>query len=414
MKKTIYRLSARLSVGLLLMNIHSCSAQVHGCTDPLAGNYDPSATVNDGSCTYDPFSLSPVDTHPLDGSVSETSGLTLWEDLVWTHNDNTDTKLYGLNRSDGAVNQDIELRGVENRDWEEISQDDQYLYIGDIGNNLGNRRDLRILRVEKNPLAAGEQVIDTIWYSYEDQADFDPGGGQNTDFDCEAFVVAEENIYLFTKQWISLGTDVYAIPKIPGTYQAENLGSCNVKGLVTGAAYLEHEHLLVLSGYTSYLYPFFHLCYDFRDHDFFSGNSRRIAIALPFHQVEGIATENGLDYYASNERSSVLVNVVPQRLHLFDMRELLEDYLLKVGGGTDYPESRVKIWPSPAGEFISVEVRSGLFPVRYEILDDSARVVMKGRLRVESTRLDIGNLVPGGYTFRFLEGNLDPVRFIKH
>ena len=60
---------------------------------------------------------------------------------------------------------------VENSDWEEISQDDGYIYLGDFGNNTGDRTDLHILRVEKSSLKSGKPSIDTIWYTYSDQYD---------------------------------------------------------------------------------------------------------------------------------------------------------------------------------------------------------------------------------------------------
>jgi hypothetical protein len=322
-----------------------------------------------------------------------------------------------LNGSTGDIDREVELNNVENYDWEEISRDADYLYIGDIGNNLGNRTDLHILRIEKISLSAGDPVIDTIFFSYEDQVSFDPGGGQQTDFDCEAFIVTEDSIYLFTKQWLSVGTTVYAIPKVPGSYQAANVGSYNIQGLVTGATYLEKEHLMVLCGYTSLLNPFFHLCYDFHGHDFFSGNNRRITVSLPFHQMEGITTDNGLDYYVSNERTVVQsMQLAPARLHRFDLREMLENYLLTLSQGNAAQESdiTVRLAPSPAGNFIMVEVDPGSFPHSFEIIDQSARVVVSGRLESESTLLDISTLNPGGYTFRFTDRNARGIQFIKN
>lgn len=397
----------------MLLPLVSCNAQVPGCTDPKANNYNPSATVNDGSCTYDPYSVSPVQTDPLDPAISETSGLTLWDDLVWTHNDSDDNWLYGLDGSNGEIRQEEEVVGAENYDWEEIDSDETYIYIGDIGNNLGNRTDLHILRVEKASLGTGSPVFDTVWYSYEDQVNFNPGGGQNTDFDCEAFVVTSDTIYLFTKQWISKGTNVYTIPNSAGTHVAENIGSYNVAGLITGATYLEEKRLLVFSGYTGSLIPFFHLCYDFQGHDFFSGNNRRISVSLSFHQFEGIATGNGLDYYASNEAISNFVAQVPARFHKFDLSDLLEQYLLSLETGTHYLPEQARLWPSPAGDFITVELGSGRYPASYEIIDTAARVVQRGILETDYNILDVSRLRTGGYTFRFLEGALPALQFIK-
>ncbi len=113
----------------------SCTAQVPGCTDPLANNYDPSATFNDGSCTYDPVSISLQSTSLLSDQISETSVLINWNGVLWTHNDNADTVIYGLDSMSGDIVQTYSLNGVRNIDWEEISQDDEYIYIGDFGNN---------------------------------------------------------------------------------------------------------------------------------------------------------------------------------------------------------------------------------------------------------------------------------------
>jgi len=83
-------------------------------------------------------------------------------------------------------------------------QDKDYLYVGDFGNNLnGNRTDLKILRIRKNSVLVNPLKIDTINFSYSNQTNFTPTGTNNTDFDCEAFIVASDSIYLFTKQWIS-------------------------------------------------------------------------------------------------------------------------------------------------------------------------------------------------------------------
>ena len=120
---------------IILCLIPSCNKQIAGCTDPLANNYMSAANVNDGSCMYDLSSVTPLASFQLGESLSETSGLIIWEGLGWTHNDNTDTRLYGLDLSDARIEENINLPGVENLDWEEISQDSSFIYVGDFGNN---------------------------------------------------------------------------------------------------------------------------------------------------------------------------------------------------------------------------------------------------------------------------------------
>ncbi len=284
--------------------------------------------MNDGSCTYDPVSVSPLHTYSLSDQIERTSGLIFWDGYLWTHNDHEDIILYGLDTTSATIEHKYPLKGVVNFDWEEISQDQNYIYVGDFGNNTGDRKDLHILRIDKSSLKEGNTDIDTIWFSYEDQTDFDPKEAYQTDFDCEAMIVSDDSIYLFTKQWISGKTSVYRLPKIPGNHTALKKASYNVEGLITGATYLETEQLIALCGYTSLLQPFLYLLYDYRGRDFFSGNKRRITISLPFHQIEGIATQNGLRYYLSNESFSLQqITNNAQKLHIFDLSSLLGDYL---------------------------------------------------------------------------------------
>ncbi len=189
--------------------VNLVAGQSPGCTDPLAENYQAMATVNDGTCIYKATAVAPVQTNDLPAAISETSGLIRWNGALWTHNDDTDTQLFALEEPSGVIVQECHLPGVTNQDWEDIDQDDGWIYIGDFGNNSsGNRQNLHILRIEKANLCTVQPKIDTLWFQYEDQTDFSNQGSNATDFDCEAMVVGADSIYLFTKQWTSLGTSV--------------------------------------------------------------------------------------------------------------------------------------------------------------------------------------------------------------
>lgn len=195
--------------------ITSTYAQISGCTDSVAKNYNSKATENDGSCLYASAKVKVKSTQKLSDTLIETSGLIAFDHLLWTHNDDHDTTLYGLNTK-GEIKRKINLQKTKNNDWEEISQDSSYLYIGDFGNNYqGNRTDLKILRIEKKSFLANTPVIDTIAFSYENQTDFTIQKPQKTDFDCEAFVVLQDSIYLFTKQWTSEKQAYIGYPKNP-------------------------------------------------------------------------------------------------------------------------------------------------------------------------------------------------------
>jgi hypothetical protein len=310
---------------LFILFTNFCQAQTQGCTDVLAKNYNPKATINDGSCLYKKAKVKATKTHKLSDSIPETSGLITFDKLLWTQNDDTDTLLYGLN-SEGKIIKKINLNGVKNIDWEEISQDSSYIYVGDFGNNYrGNRTNLQILRIEKKSFLENAPIIDSIEFRYKNQTDFSPQKSNTTNFDCEAFVVLQDSIYLFTKEWSSNKTSVYRLPKTPGNYLANYKESINVKGLITAATLLPSRKGIVLTGYTKKYTTFLYLLYDYKNTDFSTGNQRKIKLKLPFHQIEGITTQDGSTFYISNESTikKPILNT-PQQIHAIDLSKYLK------------------------------------------------------------------------------------------
>lgn len=328
--------------GLLLATAGWCQAQVCGCTDPQASNYNAKATVNDGTCKYAPAFIKATVMGELDTLVNGTSSLFYWNQNYWTYNDHKDRCLYRIDSISATTSETFCLKGVKNQDTEEIAQDSLYLYLGDIGNNRGNRKNLHILRISKKALQNKTYKVDTIRFSYEDQTDF-TARPQATDFDCEAFIVTNDSIYLFTKQWVSAKTTIYSIPKTPGTHVAHRRGTYNVKGLITGATYIPEHQLVVLCGYDydkknllSALHPFIVLLYDFKDGDLLSGNKRRLDFNSGVKaQIEGIATSNGLDYYLTCEHFTTtkmgIVFDFPAQLYRLNLRKYLLPYIKTVG-----------------------------------------------------------------------------------
>ena len=51
------------------------------------------------------------DTMELSEELEETSGLILWDGYLWTHNDNADTKLYGLEAATAEIAREYILPG---------------------------------------------------------------------------------------------------------------------------------------------------------------------------------------------------------------------------------------------------------------------------------------------------------------
>lgn len=309
-----------------LFSISSIYGQISGCTDSSAKNFNPNATNNDGSCLYSNTTIKPKSNLKLSDTLMETSGLIAFDHLLWTHNDDHDTTIYGLD-SNGKTLKKIKLDKVKNTDWEEISQDSSYIYLGDFGNNSqGNRTDLHILRIEKKSFLLNQPVVDTISFFYSNQTDFTLKKSNTTDFDCEAFVVSQDSIYLFTKQWSQKKTNIYVLPKQPGNHIAQLKKTLNVKGLITGATLLASKKEIVLCGYTKKLKPFLYLLYDYTNTNFSIANHRKIKLALPFHQVEGIATFDGKLFYLTNESfiRKPIANI-PQQMHTVDLSSYLKN-----------------------------------------------------------------------------------------
>lgn len=322
----------KLLLIILALTVQNLEAQIKGCTDPLAKNYNAAATLNDGSCMYDTVTVSPVKSWDLPQNLIETSGLISWNNQLWTHNDDTDINLYAFDTNTVRHPQAYPLKGIKNIDWEEITQDSSYIYIGDFGNNYkGNRSDLKIFRIAKRSILLKKPVIDIIRFNYQLQVSLEASPANKTNFDCEAFIIGKDSIYLFTKEWSTFKTSVYTLSKQPGKHTAIYQSGFDIQGLVTGATYLPSKNLIVLCGYLGASQPnsFLYLLYDFKDNKFFGGNKRKILLDLIYHQTEGICTKDGLQYYVSNElfKRSIFTN--PQKLHLIDLSGYLKPYVRK-------------------------------------------------------------------------------------
>ncbi|MBI9038701.1 MAG: T9SS type A sorting domain-containing protein [Bacteroidales bacterium] len=286
----------------------SIYAQIYGCTDTKANNYNPLASNNDGSCTYDPTFYKPIFFINFPDAVGETSGLIFYNNGLWTHNDSGgDAKIFKIDTLTSEIVQTIYLPNASNYDWEDITQDEDHIYIADVGNNEGNRKNLRIYKVNKNdiPISGNANVNSTIiHFSYSDQTNFS-SANQKNNYDCEAIISCGDHLYLFSKNWENYKTKLYKLPKIPGNYEAALIDSLEVDGLITGADYKQEFNEISLIAYKNYV-PFLFLLYNYQDNNFFSGNKRRID--LPYilgAQTEGITYSTDKNILISCENSVI-------------------------------------------------------------------------------------------------------------
>ena len=64
---------------------------------------------------------------------------------------------------------------------------------------------------------------------------------------------------------------------------------------------------------------------DLKNFDFAFANQRRINFSLTYHQIEGITTLNGKQFFITNERfmKKPIINN-PQQIHTFDLSTYLK------------------------------------------------------------------------------------------
>ena len=187
----------------------------------------------------------------LPPALTECSGLVALEDDWYAGNNDSgnDARLYMFNLRNKDTKA-IRVENARNHDWEELTEDTDYIYISDTGNNAGNRDDLCVYRVNKHDVKNGKAVpAEKIAFTYDLQKNFNPNNKHN--FDCESIISVGDSLYLFSKNRGNQKTDVYRIPKVPGSYTAQHLGEYNADGLVTSAAWSEENNRrqLVLIGY---------------------------------------------------------------------------------------------------------------------------------------------------------------------
>jgi hypothetical protein len=278
----------------LLFVLFTSKAQTTGCTDVKATNFMSSAIVNDGSCLYAATTATTSISNTLNptGTLTGVSGSIYWKDTLWVHVDLDRNSIYAIDTTNGSILRTVTISDAINVDWEDMTQDDFYIYLGDFGNNSrGNRTNLKIYKIAKADISKSNSVTsEVINFSYSDQTDFTSSSPNATDFDCEAMLVKNNKIYLFTKQWLSYGTTIYEISSInAGTYTANKLTTISNVGLITGASLQKEKDVIALVGYALIPSPvtiipftfsrYVYLLYDYTGTNFFGSNVRKINLS---------------------------------------------------------------------------------------------------------------------------------------
>ena len=272
--------------------------------------------------------LSPLLKSELPEEVKETSGLFFHNGgRLWTHNDSGGKPiLYALDTTTFEVVQRITLDKVKNKDWEDVCTDGENVFVGDFGNNKGNRKDLRIYMFPLADIPQGGDAVlavDSITFRFADQTDFSKR--KVHDFDCESFFASDKNLYLFSKGWETGTTRLYRLPKTPGDYVAEVVNGFDSQGLLTGADYDRENHVLVLVGYVKTIWkPFMYLIFDFDENGERLSNCRFEMPHLAGAQTEGVCFFDNGRCYLTAETSPT----VTSRVFVVDFRKWIDKELI--------------------------------------------------------------------------------------
>jgi hypothetical protein len=299
----------------------------------------------------------------LVNSIQESSGLLNCNGHILTHNDSGgNPELYEIDSITGNIVKTVTVSNVKNIDWEDMAQDDNYIYIGDFGNNNGIRQNLKIVRILKNDYittTSGSVLADSILFSYADQTSFTSTSTSN--YDAEALIIRNDSVYIFTKNWGNFKTNIYSIPKIPGTYQAHKIDSLNVGGLVTGATYNHTKDTILLIGY--FTSPFVWCISQFNSGRLSAAVNERFNLPLAFNvQTEGICKNNSNGFFVSSETyggasaSFFLLNISSDVSGISNV----------------YPRKLYSLYPNPAKDFLIVEMEKSR---NVEILDSTGKIL---------------------------------------
>jgi hypothetical protein len=290
----------------------SCGSK-NGCTDPASLTYDSKAKIDDESCTYPDFRLTPTEITNLQKKFIETSALQYTNNRIWTIVDDKSNAIYSIDTSTGNIKEEIELVKTVNTDFEALAENEQYFFVGDIGNNEGNRTDLVIHRVPKINEASLESSnkvnAEQIYFTYEDQSDFQKS--DKTLFNSEALIYNNNKLYVFTKSHDDFQSRIYEIPSVPGKHVAKLKGIFNVKGLITDADINAEGNKIVLTAIDgSRSKSFLWILRDFNNSQFYNGKKTIVELGpyTEIGQIEGVAFVNSDSILISNEQDGSILS----------------------------------------------------------------------------------------------------------
>jgi hypothetical protein len=261
----------------------------------------------------------------LPKSIKESSGLIKIDGKLWTINDSGGkAKLYQIDEKNGHIVKAVTVKGAYNHDWEALTYDNNYVYIGDFGNNRGNRKDLKVYKIPRGDLQNKKTTqAQTIHFKYSDQKSFKSKSYKHN-FDCEAMVAYHGKLYLFSKNWTDHKTRLYELSTSAGKHIAHYKDSFNVQGLITDATINKELDILLLSSYSELLSVDVWAFTNYNQENFFKGTSKKLTLNSLKAQIEGITFVGNYKAYMSSEAFSKYIFSFDASLYKIDFSREFE------------------------------------------------------------------------------------------
>jgi hypothetical protein len=324
----------------------------------------------------------------LSAQVEESSGLVEVSGRLVTHNDSGDGPfLYEIDSLSGSVLRKVFIANASANDWEDISADNQFIYIGDFGNNTGTRTNLAIYKINRTDFLFNDTVsADAIYFNYAEQNTF--GSNQFTPFDAEAMVCVGDSIYLFTKDRSTFSSSaVYTLPKTAGNYSISRKAILSTPGLVTAGCFNGSANKIVLCGY-SFNSVFIHEILFTNGWNLPSSlqMSYTLAVTGP-QQVEAIERISATTYYISSEKD----NGLPAQLSEFILNSNLSIPIRY--------KAEAKLYPNPCADYLQIS---------NQVIGKISILNLQGQLIVERdyhNSIDVSELPSGFYFLSWKESN---------
>lgn len=253
-----------------------------------------------------------VETFNLSKILDETSGLEMIDNTLVTINDSgNEPILYFMNQK-GKIISKRKVSGFKNTDWEDITKDEEFIYVADMGNNYDTRRDLSIIKIPINENS--KQNIAEIKFNYPEQVDFK--FNRKSRFDAEALISLGSSLIIFTKNRASKTTDIYKLPKTPGTFRAKKIGSLNTQSIVTGADFDPKTQTLALTSTIDFNNYYVLIVENFSINKPENSNVDMFEIPIGKCQVESIKFIDSKTFWISSEDEKSSTNARLMKLKL--------------------------------------------------------------------------------------------------